>query len=134
MARSGLAAFAVTCGLAFATTCALPLSAQTDPALYPAAQCAAFWFGWDDHARRSALLDRTPGDLERAGAFRLVAHRLSSGPAAGIDAFIADQRGLMMQMIEEGIFGADDSRGLMERLMQTCADFAETQPETAGLP
>jgi hypothetical protein len=113
---------------------ALPASAATDPALYPAAQCAAFWFGWDDHAHRSTLLDPTPGDLARAEAFARVTRSLTTGTPQAVDAFIADQRGLMMQMIDDAMYGAGESRSLMERLMQTCADFGATRPETAGLP
>ena len=123
----------VAAGFALAAGIALPSLAADDPALYPAAQCAALWFGWDDLARASTLLDRTPGDLARAEAFRGVAHRLTSASAASVDAFIADQRGLMMQMIDEGLYGGGESRDLMERLLQTCQDFGATQPETAGL-
>jgi hypothetical protein len=115
---------------------ALPLlfhASSVDPALYPAAKCAAFWFGWDDYARRSTLLDRTPGDLARAEAFARVARRMTAGDPQVVDAFIADQRGLMMQMIDEGLYGGGESRDLMERLLQTCQDFGATQPETAGL-
>ena len=124
----------VVAGLALAATLALPALAADDPALYPAAQCAALWFGWDDLARASTLLDRTPGDLARAETFRSVAHRLTTASAASVDAFIADQRGLMMQMIDEGLYGGGESRDLMERLLQTCQDFSATQPETARLP
>ena len=120
--------------LAFAVTFALPASAADDPALYPAAQCAALWFGWDDLARGSTLLDRTPGDLARAEAFRRIAFRLTTTGTASVDVFIADQRGLMMQMIDEGLYGGGESRDLMERLLQTCEDFGAMQPETAGRP
>ena len=118
----------------FLAPCASAPAASADPAPYPAAQCAAFWFGWDDLARASTLLDRTPGDLTRAEAFRSAAHRLTTASPASVDAFIADERGLMMQMIDEGLYGAGESRDLMERLLQTCEDFGATQPETAGPP
>lgn len=125
----------VAAGLALAATlCAPSFAAADDPALYPAAQCAALWFGWDDLARASTLLDRTAGDLARAEAFRRVAYRLTTASAASVDAFIADQRGLMMQMIDEGMYGSGESRSLMERLLQTCDDYGATQPETSAQP
>jgi hypothetical protein len=124
----------VVAALGLAASLALPSHAADDPALYPAAQCAALWFGWDDLARASTLLDRTVGDLARAEAFRSVAHRLTTASEASIDAFIADQRRLMMQMIDEGLYGGGESRDVMERLLQTCEDFGAIQPETAGLP
>lgn len=123
----------IAAGLALAAILAVPALAADDPALYPAAQCAALWFGWDDLARPSTLLDRTPGDLARAQAFRSVALRLTTTGAASVDAFIADQRGLMMQMIDDGLYGAGESRSLMERLLQTCEAYGATQPETAPL-
>jgi hypothetical protein len=124
---------AICFGLLLAHCTVASAAAANDPALYPAAQCSALWFGWDDLARASTLFDRTPGDLARAEAFRSVAHRLTTTSAASVDAFIADQRGLMMQMIDEGLYGAGESRDLMERLLQTCEDFGATQPETARL-
>lgn len=72
-----------------------------------------------------------PGDLARAEAFRQVAHRLTTVGSASVDAFIAEQRGLMMQMIDEGLYSDGPGRRLMERLLQTCGDFGATQPETA---
>ncbi len=125
---------AAATALALAAIGPFPASGSGDPALYPAAQCAAFWFGWDDFARRSTLLDPTPGDPARAEAFARVAHRLTTGSPEAVDAFIADQRGMMMQMIDEATCGAGESRSLMERLMQTCEDFGATQPETARQP
>lgn len=115
------------------STCATATAAH-DPAPYPSAQCAALWFGWDDLARVSTLLDRSPGDLARAEAFRRVAYRLTSASAASVDDFIADQRGLMMQMIDEGMYGSGESRSLMEQLLQTCDDYGATQPETSVQP
>ena len=106
----------------------------TDPALFPAAQCAALWFGQDDYAQASAYLDRDPKDLELAEAFREVALReTTQGPAAS-DAFIQTQRRQMSFLAEAFILGGDrQSRDLYESLMQDCSGFAATQPETRDL-
>jgi hypothetical protein len=56
-------------GLTLALAFAGPASAAEDPALFPAAQCAALWFGQDDYAQVSAWLDRDPKDLALAEAF-----------------------------------------------------------------
>ena len=107
---------------------AMPALAGDDPARYPAAQCAAFWLGWDDYATRSALMDRTPGDLDRAERFRAEAHRLTLDTPAAIDAFIAQQRPLMMRLIDEAIYAPGESRSLMERLLQTCGEAPPASP------
>ena len=121
-------------GLALAVALAGAAQAADDPALFPAAQCAALWFGQDDYAQLSPYLDRDPKDLALAEAFRAVALRLTiQGPAA-IDAFIAAQRDQMSLLVEAFIFGGDrPSRDLYESLMQDCADFAAKQPETRDL-
>ena len=121
-------------GLCLAAALASPVLAADDPALYPAAQCAAFWFGWHDYAAQSAYLPAEPKDLMRADAFRQVALHLTSQGEKAVDAFIADERQIMAVMVEAYIFGDDrQSRDVTERLMQDCADFAKTQPETMGL-
>ena len=79
-------------GLALAVALAAPLFAGDDPALFPAAQCAALWFGQDDYAQVSAWLDRDPKDLALAEAFRQVALRQTTQGPAAIDAFIQSQR------------------------------------------
>lgn len=105
-----------------------------DPALYPAAQCAALWYGFDDYAQLSAFLDRTESDLARAEAFRAVAYRLDGGETGRVDAFIAQQRRLMVSMIDAMIYGGDEpSRDIFRRLTQTCESFAGQHPETQGL-
>jgi|688.fasta_scaffold504353_3 hypothetical protein len=111
-----------------------PVHAADDPALFPAAQCAALWFGQDDYAQVSPWLDRDPKDLPLAEAFRAVAlRRTTQGPAA-IDAFIQAQRLQMGFLVEAFIFGGDrQSRDLHDRLMRDGADFAATQPETRDL-
>jgi hypothetical protein len=127
MTRIGTAA-------AFAAVLASPTLPADDPALYPAAQCAAFWLGRDDYARASPFLDRDPADLRLAEAFREVARRQTIGPPAAIDAFIADQRPLMFDLFDAFIYGADkQSSDLHDRLLATCAAFAATQTETRGL-
>jgi len=106
----------------------------TDPALFPAAQCAALWFGQDDYAQISPYLDRDPKDLQLAEAFRAVALRLTTESPAAIDAFIATQRRQMSLLVEAFVFGSDrSSRRLFESLMQDCSDFAAKQPETRDL-
>ena len=106
----------------------------TDPALFPAAQCAALWFGQDDYAQVSPYLDRDPKDLQLAEAFRAVALRLTTESPAAIDAFIATQRRQMSLLVEAFVFGSDrSSRRLFESLMQDCSDFAAKQPETRDL-
>lgn len=126
---------ALAAGLAAVPVVGAASPSRADETLppYPAAQCAAFWFGWDDYARRSALLDPMPGDLARAEAYARAARRLSAGGPSQVDAFIAEQRGLMLRMIDEAMVGPGANRSLMERLMETCDDFAATQPETADL-
>ena len=121
-------------GLTLALAFAGPASAAEDPALFPAAQCAALWFGQEDYAQASAWLDRDPKDLELAEAFRQVALRQTTQGPAAIDAFIKDQRRQMSLLVEAFIFGGDrPSRDLYDSLMQDCADFAARQPETRDL-
>jgi hypothetical protein len=108
--------------------------AADDPAEFPAAQCAALWLGKDDYARQSGVLERDPGDLVMAEAFRQVAHRLTTRDAAAIDAFIARQVPIMAFMVEAYVYGDDrQSRDLYESLMADCDAFALTQPETRPL-
>ncbi len=121
-------------GLVLAAALALPCEAADDPAEYPAAQCAALWLGQDDYARHSKLLKQDPMDVALAEAFRAVAHRLTNRDAAAIDAFIAQQVPIMSFMVEAYIYGGDrQSRDIYETLMQDCASFAATQPETRAL-
>ncbi|MCE2747986.1 MAG: hypothetical protein LW715_04160 [Rhodobacter sp.] len=79
-------------GLALAAGLAGQVLAADDPALFPAAQCAALWFGQADYAVVSPYLDSDPEDLELARAFRQVALRQTTQGPAAIDAFIAAQR------------------------------------------
>ena len=121
-------------GLALAVALAGAAQAADDPALFPAAQCAALWFGQDDYAQMSPYLDRDPKDLALAEAFRAVALRLTTQGPAAIDAFIAAQRDQMRLLVEAFIFGGDrSSRDLYDSLMQDCSDFAAKQPETRDL-
>lgn len=103
-----------------------------DP-LYPAAQCAAYWLGRDDVARRSALLDEDANDPVRAGAFRAVAVRLNVGDAVAIDAFIRRERTAMDRLVRAAILADPTSVALQDRLLRTCADYAATQTETRDL-
>ena len=106
----------------------------SDAARYPAAQCAALWYGFDDYARLSAFLDRNDGDLARAEAFRDVAYRLDGGRTERVDAFVTGQRRLMTRMIEAMIYGGDEqSRDVFRRLAATCESLAAEHPETEAL-
>lgn len=106
--------------------CLAGSGAAADEALFPAAQCAAFWQGYQDYLGT----DQT----EAVAAFRAVALRLSSD-AAAIDAFIAAQRPLMVRMAEAYIYRGDRlNRRLFEDMIATCGAYAATQPETAHLP
>jgi len=108
-----------------------PVSAQ-DP-VYPAAQCAAFWYGYADYADLSPYLDASPTDLEAAEAFREVALRLA-GDASEVEQFISEQRPQMVRLMESYIFDGDvQSRDIFERLTATCEDFAADHPETRNL-
>jgi hypothetical protein len=119
---------------ALALALSAPAHAAEDPALYPAAQCAALWFGQDDYARASTLLDRDPQDLHLAEAFRQAALRLTTQSPKAIEDFIEKQRPIMAFMVEAYIFGGDrQSRDVYETLMQDCTDFGADQPETKAL-
>ncbi|QYZ71188.1 hypothetical protein [Neotabrizicola shimadae] len=112
---------------------ALPASAG-DLALYPAAQCAAFWLGREDYAQAGGWLDPDPLSVQRAAAFRAAALRLGPDRAAEIDARIADQRPRMARLHEAAIdWGDPQSIDLLEDLTQTCGAFAADSPELEGL-
>ncbi len=112
---------------------ALPCFA--DEAIYPAAQCAAFWDGFGDAAESLRFLDADPGVAARADAFRAVAYRLSGGKKADIDRKIAEQRPLMALLVEAYVLDADrQSRDIFQRLSQTCEAFGAQQPEIRDLP
>jgi len=124
----------VVAGLVLAAALAGAGKAADDPALFPAAQCAALWFGQDDYAQVSPFLDSDPKDLQLAEGFRAVALRLTTESPAAIDTFIAAQRRQMSLLVEAFIFGSDrSSRRLYESLMRDCSDFAAKQPETRDL-
>lgn len=112
---------------------AWPAAALAEPP-YPAAHCAAYWLGWDDFAKASRFLPRDATDLARAEAFRAVAIRLAGGKAAMVDDFLASERANMALMIEAAMYRDRISEKLQRRLLQTCADYAETQAETRDLP
>ena len=108
--------------------------AEQNVSIYPAAQCAAFWAGYADYARASAHLEKNPGDDARADAFRAVALRLATASPEEIDRHIAEQRPLMVSMLDGVIRRGDGvSRRVFERLTKTCETFAATHPETQAL-
>jgi hypothetical protein len=95
----------------------------------PAADCAALWFGYGDFATRSAWLDGETGAYRDARLFRAAAIRIT-GDTAAVDAHIARVRPDMALMMRAIVESADaPSRAVFERLAQTCADFAASQPE-----
>lgn len=109
-------------------------AAASDTALYPAAQCAAFWLGRQDYALTGGWLQPDPLAMDRAAAFRAAALRLAPDRADEIDARIADQRLPMQRLHEAAIDWADpDSIDLLQDLTLTCGRFAETAPELNGL-
>ena len=117
--------------LLFATTA----HAQSAEALFPAAQCAAFWLGRDDYARQSATLAPDPTDRPRAEAYRRAAVRLNGNNADGIDTFINGLRPTMAFLFDAWIFGGDaQARDMHTRLSRICAEAAPTFPETRDLP
>ena len=134
LARAARALAAPAIPAAFIAAGAFAEEAPDSGALYPAAQCAALWYGFDDYAARSAFVDRVEGDLERADAFRAVAYRLDGGRTARVDDYVATQRPLMLSMIDAMIYGGDrQSRDLFRRLTQTCDRLAAAHPETEAL-
>lgn len=103
-------------------------------AIYPAAQCAAFWLGFHDYAKRSPLLVPNAADPKRAEAFRAVARRLAPNRTAEVDQTIHNQRAEMALLTEAVIFSGDaQSRKLFETLTRVCADLGATHPETQAL-
>jgi hypothetical protein len=127
---------AAQCG-GHATVLAAFLSAASvataQDAIYPAAQCAAFWFGYADYAKISPYLDFDPSDLRAAEAFREVALRLADTDSE-VEAYIATQRPLMGRLMESYIYNGDaQSRDIFERLNETCQNFAARHPETRDL-
>lgn len=110
------------------------IASAGEPVLHPAAQCAAYWLGRDDFARRSTLLRTDPGDPARAAAYRAVAVRLNGGDTALIDAFLSRERSAMALVVEAASWGDRTSEGVQERLLDTCAAYAATQAETRHLP
>ena len=103
--------------------------AAEDPAIYPAAQCAAFWLGFSDYAQRSAFLDYDPDDLTHSQMFRDIAVNLSPSRTDEIDAKISSERTAMALLVEAMIYGGDEqSRDVVERLTATCDRFAADHP------
>ncbi|MGO4915545.1 hypothetical protein [Pseudogemmobacter sp. W21_MBD1_M6] len=128
--------FRASCvALSLGVLAAPPGVAATQDALYPAAQCAALWYGYGDYAKASAYLEGEDEAHATADGFYRTAIRLNDGAAAAIDSFVAEQRPLMALMIEAYIYGHDkQSQDLFESLSQICSDFAATQPETRIQP
>ena len=110
------------------------VGAERNLSIYPAAQCAASWAGYSDYGQASAHLDHNPQDIYRASAFRLVALRLATATAEEIDRHIAEQRPLMVSMLD-GVFyrSGRTSQKVFDRLTETCARFGAQHPETRDL-
>ncbi|MBL4917271.1 hypothetical protein [Szabonella alba] len=127
MIRTGAAALSLLWPLPLA---AKPLSET----LYPAVDCAALHLGRDDAARRLRHLPRDTEDPARAEAFRQAAIRLNGGAVAGVDEAIAAARPAMRLLLESLVLDQDlQSRDLYERLLGTCARFAQGAPEFDAL-
>lgn len=110
------------------------VQAQSELEIYPAAQCAAFWLGFNDYAKSAPFLEKSLGDLKRSDAFRDVAVRLAPGRVTEIDRKIQDQRSPMALLAEAVIYANDEqSRKVFETLAQTCESFGNEQPETRDL-
>ncbi|MBQ0803554.1 MULTISPECIES: hypothetical protein [unclassified Sulfitobacter] len=125
---------ASTIGICAALLTGSGAQAYDDVALYPAAQCAAFWLGFDDYAKRSPFLDSSPDHVKRSDAFRAVAVRLAPDRVTEIDRTIQDQRSAMALLAEAVIYANDKpSRKVFETLTQTCESFASNHPETRDL-
>ncbi|MCX8224878.1 MAG: hypothetical protein OTI35_02300 [Sulfitobacter sp.] len=108
--------------------------ADDDAAIYPAAQCAAFWLGFNDYAKWSPFLDSSADNVKRSNAFRAVAVRLAPTRVTEIDRAIQDQRSAMALLAEAVIYANDNqSRKVFETLTQTCESFASKHPETRDL-
>ncbi|MHC0054086.1 hypothetical protein [Actibacterium sp. D379-3] len=105
-------------------------------ALFPAAQCAAFWLGYGDFQSRYAIASGDAADAYRVAAdFRAAAIRLGGGDATAVDAYISEQRPLMLLMNKSFMIdGNRESQDMFDRLARTCDDFATTQPETREQP
>ncbi|MFP7570367.1 hypothetical protein [Marivita sp. S2033] len=119
----------VLIGVAFGTGAVMAAQGS----LYPAAQCAAFWLGYEDYAQVSPYLDTDADAATAAAAFRKVALRLG-GAESAVDAYIAEQRPLMALLMEGYIYGNDtQSREVFEDLSAICQEFADRHPETRDL-
>ena len=101
---------------------------------YPdAVQCAAYWLGRADYAAATTYLPGEDSAHTIGEAFRLVALRLSDDPVK-TEAYIEDQRGLMMLLLDAHIYSNDSqSRDLSERLIARCGELAMTYGETRDL-
>ncbi len=132
--RSALGKVLAVFGLCAALLAGHGAQAEADKAIYPAAQCAAFWLGFNDYAKRSPFLDSNPDYLAQADAFRRIALRLNPARAAEIEQTIRDQRDDMALLTEAVIYANDkQSRKVFETLAQTCESFANAHPETRDL-
>lgn len=121
--------------LGFGAVAGLAQAWDRDGAIYPAAQCAAFWLGRHDYAVQSGTFEADPTDIARGEAFRAAAVRLSGGASAEVDAYVAEQRPMMVMMFDAMIWAADETSGeIHDDLLATCAAFGATQPETTDLP
>ena len=105
--------------------------AAAQEALYPAAQCAAFWYGYADYAKLSPYLDFDQSDVEAAEGNALAD---LAGTETEVVAVINAERPRMTRLMESYIYDGDaQSRDIFERLSTTCQDFAARHPETRDL-
>ena len=102
----------------------LPVGVQAQSV--SATDCAAFWYGRDDFARRSRGLPRDPADLARA--HKAEGEALREGGTAAQSAIEAG-RGDMALIFEASIELNDgQSRNLQQSLTASCTAFTDALP------
>ena len=91
-----------------------------------ATECAAYWYGRDDYAKRSKVLPRNPADLARAQQAERAAVGAGGDAAA---AAIQSQRGDMKLLFEAVVeLGDAQSRALQEQTAAGCTALGATLP------
>lgn len=104
---------------------AADVSAAEDPAIYPGAQCAAFWYGFSDFTQLTPFMTVNPRDVAQAETFREIALRLAPDRRSEIEQTIAEQRPQMALLAEAMIYGDDtQSMEIFQNLAETCERFA----------
>ena len=106
--------------------------AADDSAIYPGAQCAAFWYGFSDFTHLTPFMTVNPRDIEQAESFREIAFRLAPDRRSEIEQTIAEQRPQMALLAEAMIYGDDaQSMEIFQNLAETCERFAAENADRA---